>query len=138
MTSIVIADDNIAVRKGLKSLLDNEQDFKVIGEADNGLTTIDLVEKLQPDILILDLMMPKLNGLEVARRLNKKSSPTGIVVLSMHKNEAYVQEALKSGAKAYVLKESLTDELVAAIRQVLSGRCYLSLLLFTSTMNNSR
>jgi DNA-binding NarL/FixJ family response regulator len=137
MINIVIADDHSAVRKGLRSLLNGEKGFKVIAEADNGLTTIDLVERLQPDILVLDLMMPGLNGLEVARRLNRNTSHTGIVILSMHKNEAYVQEALHNGVKAYVLKESLIDELVTAIREVLSGRCYLSLLLFASTMNNS-
>jgi DNA-binding NarL/FixJ family response regulator len=137
MTSIVIADDHSKIRRGLKSLLNDEGDFQVIGEADNGLATLDLVEKLQPDILILDLMMPELNGLEVARRLNQHASRTGIVVLSMHNNEAYVQEAMQSGAKAYVLKESLIDELVTAIREVLSGRCYLSLLLCDSTIKQT-
>jgi DNA-binding NarL/FixJ family response regulator len=84
------------------------------------------VEKFQPEVLVLDLMMAGLNGLEVARQLNGKSYRTGIVILSMHKSEVYVQEALRSGAKAYVLKESSPEELVHAIREVAAGRRYLS------------
>ena len=137
MINIVVADDHRAIRKGLKALLCAEPDFNIIGEAGDGLETVDLVGKLQPDILILDLMMPGINGLEVARRLNRNCSHTGIVVLSMHGNEAYVTEALRLGARAYVLKESLNEELVNAIREVVSGSCYLSLLLCSSTMDNS-
>jgi two-component system, NarL family, response regulator NreC len=137
MTNIIIADDHSAIRKGLRVLLAEEPDFNVIAEADNGLAAVQLVEKLRPDILILDLMMPEMNGLEAARRLNRTASSTGIIILSMHSNEAYVREALGNGAKAYVLKESLIEELVPAIREVLSGRSYLSLLLCSSTINQA-
>jgi two-component system, NarL family, response regulator NreC len=87
---------------------------------------VQLVEQLKPDILVLDLMMSGINGLEVTRQLNKKGVKTGIVILSMHNNEAYVLEALRSGAKAYILKDSPPDELTRAIREVSSGRRYLS------------
>jgi two-component system response regulator NreC len=126
MIKIVLADDHQVVRKGLKALLSAEQDFSIIGEAGDGLETVKLVEQLQPDILILDLMMSGINGLEVTRQLNKKCPKTGIVILSMHSNEAYVLEALRSGAKAYILKESPPEELVRAIHDVAAGRRYLS------------
>jgi DNA-binding NarL/FixJ family response regulator len=126
MINIVLADDHQVVREGLKALLGTELDFNIIGEAGDGLETVDLVEKLHPDVLVLDLMMPGINGLEVTRQLNKKCPETGIVILSMHSNEAYVMEALHSGAKAYILKESPPEELLRAIREVMAGQCYLS------------
>ncbi len=129
MTQIVLADDFQIVRKGIKALLSSEADFSIIGEATNGLEAVDIVIRLQPDILILDLMMPGINGLEVARRLDKKSPKTRIIILSMQNNKAYVSEALNSGAKAYVLKESPPEELVTAIREVLAGHRYLSAFL---------
>jgi DNA-binding NarL/FixJ family response regulator len=124
--NIVLADDHQVVRKGLKALLSAEADLSVVGEAGDGLETVQLVERLKPDILVLDLMMSGINGLEVTRQLNKKGVKTGIVILSMHNNEAYVLEALRSGAKAYILKDSPPDELTRAIREVSSGRRYLS------------
>ena len=126
MINIVLADDHQVVRKGLKALLSAEADLSVVGEAGDGLETVQLVERLKPDILVLDLMMSGINGLEVTRQLNKKGVKTGIVILSMHNNEAYVLEALRSGAKAYILKDSPPDELTRAIREVSSGRRYLS------------
>jgi two-component system response regulator NreC len=126
MIKIVLADDHQVVRKGLKALLSVESDFQVIGEAGDGLETLKLVEELQPEILVLDLMMAGINGLEVTRQLNKKNPAIGIVILSMHSNEAYVLEALRSGAKAYILKESPPEELIHAIKEVYSGRRYLS------------
>jgi two-component system, NarL family, response regulator NreC len=126
MINIILADDHQVVRKGLRALLSTEQDFNIVGEAGNGLETVKLVEDLKPDILVLDLMMSGINGLEVTRQLIKKFPQIGIVVLSMHSNEAYVLEALRSGAKAYILKESPPEELVRAIREVAAGRRYLS------------
>jgi two-component system, NarL family, response regulator NreC len=126
MIQIILADDHQVVRKGLKALLSAEPDLSIIGEAGDGLETVKLVEQLQPDILILDLMMAGINGLEVTRQLHKKCPKIGIVILSMHSNEAYVLEALRSGAKAYILKESPPEELVRAIRDVAAGRRYLS------------
>jgi two-component system, NarL family, response regulator NreC len=126
LISIFLADDHQIVRKGIKAILSTESDFKIIGEAGDGIETVKLVEELKPDILILDLMMGGINGLEVTRQLTKKLPQTGIVVLSMHSNEAYVLEALRSGAKAYILKDNTTDDLVHAIREVAAGRRYLS------------
>jgi two-component system, NarL family, response regulator NreC len=126
MIKIILADDHQVVRKGLKALLMADPEFEIVGEAGDGLDTVKLVEELQPDILVLDLMMPGINGLEVTRQLNKKNPGIGIVILSMHSNEAYVLEALRSGARAYILKESSPDELVRAIKEVSSGRRYLS------------
>jgi two-component system, NarL family, response regulator NreC len=126
MISIILADDHQVVRKGLKALLSAEQDFNIVGETGDGIETVKLVEELQPDVLILDLMMSGINGLEVTRQLNKKVPKISIVILSMHSNEAYVLEALRSGAKAYILKESPPEELIRAVREVSSGRRYLS------------
>nr|ALS88807.1 helix-turn-helix domain protein [uncultured bacterium] len=124
--SIFLADDHQVVRKGVAALLETERDLRLVGEARTGQDTLRLVEKNQPDILILDLMMPGLNGLEVARLVRQRSPATRIVILSMHKDEAYVVEALQAGALAYVLKDAGLDEIVRAIRQVLAGQRYLS------------
>jgi DNA-binding NarL/FixJ family response regulator len=126
MTTIVLADDHHLVREGLRALLEAETDLEVVGEAANGLEAVQLVERLQPDIAILDLMMPDLNGLEAARHLTQHASDTRTVILSMHANEAYVLEALRNGVSAYVLKDSRADDLVHAVREVLAGRHYLS------------
>lgn len=126
MTTIVLADDHHVVRQGLRALLEAEPAFRVIGEAGDGLEAVRQVEHLRPDVLVLDLMMPGLSGLEVTRQVRKRSPRTCVVVLSMHANEAYVLEALRAGAAAYVLKESTSVELVRAIHEAASGRDYLS------------
>ncbi len=122
---VILADDHQIVRQGLRALLEAESDMEVVGEVSEGLTVADMVTKLAPDVLVLDLMMPGLNGLEVARQVNQRSPGVRIIVLSMHANEAYVLEALRNGAAGYVLKESSTETLVAAIRTTLKGRRYL-------------
>lgn len=126
MITIVLADDHHVVRQGLRALLKAEADFSVVGEAGDGLAALQLVEQLKPNVLLLDLMMPGLNGLEVCRQLSKHSPHTHIVVLSMYSNEAYVLEALGNGASAYVLKDSSSVDLVHAVREVAAGRRYLS------------
>ncbi len=126
MITIVLADDHQVVRQGLRALLDAEWDCTVIGEAVNGLEAIMLVERLKPNVLIIDLMMPGLNGLEVTRQVSQRIPQTRIVILSMHANEAYVLEALRSGAAAYVLKDARASELVQAVHDVTAGRRYLS------------
>jgi DNA-binding NarL/FixJ family response regulator len=122
----MLADDHQVVLEGLKALLANEPDLQVIGEANDGLSVLPLVEKLQPEVLVLDLMMPGLNGLEVTRQLHQKCPNTRVIVLSMHANEAYVVEALRNGASGYVLKQAQGKVLVEAIRTVLTGKRYLS------------
>lgn len=124
--SIVLADDHHVVRQGLRALLEAEPHFFVKGEAGDGLTALQMVENLRPDILVLDLMMPGLNGLEVTRQATKLSPSTRIIILSMHAGEAYVLEALRNGAYGYVLKDSGADELVEAINTVMGGRRFLS------------
>ncbi|MGA9769158.1 MAG: response regulator transcription factor [Blastocatellia bacterium] len=126
MTTIVLADDHQLVRQGLRALLEVESDLRVIGEAGDGLEAVRLVERLNPNVLVLDLMMPGINGLEVTRQLKKSSFQTGIVILSMYADEAYVLEALGNGASGYVLKDSNASDLVHAVREVAAGRRYLS------------
>jgi two-component system response regulator NreC len=126
VTTIVLADDHHVVRQSFRLLLEAEPDFHVLGEAASGLETIQLALRLRPDVLLVDLMMPELNGVEVARRIKKQLPNTVIVILSMHENEAYVVEALRAGVSAYVLKKSTAQELVYAIQQGLAGHLFLS------------
>jgi DNA-binding NarL/FixJ family response regulator len=126
MIEIVLADDHQVVLEGFKVLLGGEADFRVVGEATDGLGVAPLVEKLHPQVLVVDLMMPGLGGLEVVRQIHQKHAEVRIAVLSMHANEAYVVEALKNGASAYVLKQAPARALVEAIREIAAGRRYLS------------
>lgn len=135
MITVVLADDHTIVRQGIKALLETEKDISIVGETDNGLGAVEMVGQLQPDILVLDLMMGGVNGLEVTRRIRCYSENTGIVILSMYGDESYIVEALRSGAKAYVLKDSTADDLVAAIRTVAAGRRYLSSTLSEQAIN---
>ncbi len=124
--NIVLADDHQVVRQGLRAILEAERDLWVVGEAGNGLDAVELAERLKPDVLIVDVMMPGLNGLEVTRQVAQRAPQTRVIVLSMYSNEAYVLEALKHGAVAYVLKDSCADDLVQAVRTATTGRYYLS------------
>jgi two-component system response regulator NreC len=124
--SIVLADDHQMVREGLRSLLEKVVDFRVVGEVADGKAVIPLLEKVQPDVLVLDLMMPGLNGLEVARQVCAHEPHPAVVVLSMHANEAYVLEMLRAGALAYVLKDVGSACLIEAIRTATAGGRYLS------------
>lgn len=125
-TAIVLADDHHVVRQGLRGLLEAEPDFSIAGEAADGLQAVDLVDRVKPDVLVIDVMMPGLSGLEVTRQVRQRSPRTHIVILSMYSNEAYVLEALRNGAAAYVLKDSSAADLVHAVREVVAGRRYLS------------
>ncbi len=120
--TILLADDHHVVRQGLRSLLELEAGFKVIGEASSGVEAIQMVEQYHPQVLVLDLMMPALNGLEVTRQVKDQ---TKILILSMHADESYVLEALNNGAYGYLLKDSTGTELVQAVRAVSEGRRYL-------------
>ncbi len=126
MITIILVDDHKIVRQGIKGLLEDEPDLKVIGEAANGTEGIELVESLKPDILISDLMMDGMNGIDVTREVKKRSPETKTIILSMYNDSGYVTRALKEGARGYVLKGSGIDELVTAIRRVASGERYLS------------
>ena len=124
--TILLADDHPIVRQGLRHLLEAEPDLKIVGEASDGLQAVQLTEKFMPNVLIVDIMMPGLNGLEVLRQVRDRSPATCSVVLSMQSADAYVVEALKAGALGYVLKETGPSELVNAVQQVIEGKRYLS------------
>ncbi len=124
--SILLADDHHVVRQGLRALLEAEPDFHVLGEAADGLEAVQMVERLQPDVLVVDVMMPGLSGLEAVRQVRERFTKTQMVVLSMHANEAYVLQALQNGAMGYVLKDSNASDLVMAVREAYNGRRYLS------------
>ena len=124
--TVLLADDHPIVRQGLRHLLEAEPDLKIVGEAEDGLQAVQLTDKFRPNVLIVDIMMPGLNGLEVLRQVKDRSPGTCSIVLSMQSADVYVVEALKSGALGYVLKETGPSELVNAVQQVMSGRRYLS------------
>jgi DNA-binding NarL/FixJ family response regulator len=123
---IVLADDHQLVRQGIRALLQAEADMHVVGEAGDGLVALDMVERLRPDLLVADLMMPGLGGLELTRQALRRSPRTRVVILTMHAAEPFVREALEHGASAYVLKDAGIAELVRAIRETSLGRRYLS------------
>lgn len=124
--SVILADDHSLVRAGIRELLSNIPMIDVIDEAGNGRDALKLVKEHQPRILLLDIGMPGLNGLEVAARVSKDHPATAVVMLSMHANEEYVLQALRAGAKGYLLKDSATGEIYLAIRSVIHGKTYLS------------
>jgi DNA-binding NarL/FixJ family response regulator len=126
MITLLLADDHRIMRQGLGAILGTVPGFRLLGEAGDGPDTLRQMERHQPDVLVLDLMLPNLNGIGVAREVARRWPRTRIVILTMHANEAYVVEALAVGATAYVLKEAGADELVEAIRQAAAGRRYLS------------
>jgi DNA-binding NarL/FixJ family response regulator len=126
MTSILLADDHQVVREALRLLLETQPDFQVVAETGDGLDAVSLTENHKPDILIVDMMMPGLSGLEVVRRARSLVPAVKVIVLSMHDTEGYVVESLKAGAAGYVLKKSSSQELIFAIRQALAGNLYLS------------
>jgi DNA-binding NarL/FixJ family response regulator len=126
MTTAIIADDHDIVRKGLRGILEATGTYRVVAEAADGLTAAQLVEKHRPNVLILDLNMPRLHGLEVLRQTRTTSPNTKVIVLSMHNDEAYVIEVLRSGAMAYILKGSESAEIAQALNEVVAGRRFLS------------
>jgi len=126
MIRAVLADDHPIVRQGLRTLLEGEDGCDIVGEASDGLTAIDLIVELRPDVAVLDVQLPDLNGLEVARRVRDRAPDTRVVMLSMFADESYVVGALRDGAFGYVLKEAATTDLIAAVHAAMAGRRYLS------------
>ena len=124
MTTLVIADDHTSVRRGIRALLEDEPDFAVVGVASNGVEAIRLVDMLSPDILLLDMILGDITGIEVTRHVRNESSKTDVVIFSMYDNQSYVLGARQAGAKGYVLKKSPPDELLRAIRVVSAGGQY--------------
>jgi DNA-binding NarL/FixJ family response regulator len=124
--SIVLADDHPVMRRGLRSLLESDPDLSVVGEAGDGLDAIRLVERLRPNVLVLDLMMPGLSGLEALRIIRQRVPQTRVLVLSMYSNKAFIAETLKNGATGYLLKGCTEEDLVRAVRETAAGRRCLS------------
>lgn len=123
---IVLADDQNVVREGIKCLLETEPDFEVVGEADDGLAAVSLVERLRPHVLIVDVALRGLSGLEVTRQVRQRAPDTAVLVLSRYVNEWYVTEALRNGATGYVAEHAQARELIRAIRTVAQGKRYVS------------
>ena len=124
--NIVLADDHVLVRKGIKSMLESDTEIKVVGEAGNGHEALDAARTLKPDILVLDIRMPEMTGLEAAAQLHEYAPETRAVILSMHDSEEYVVQALQAGAYGYLLKDTDKEEFVKALKQVHSGHKYFS------------
>jgi DNA-binding NarL/FixJ family response regulator len=135
MTTAIIADDHEIVRRGLRGILEGEGGCRVVAEASDGLTAAQLVEKHKPHILILDLNMPRLHGIEVLRQTRTTSPHTKVIVLSMHNDEPYVIESRRAGASAYILKGSESQEILQALKDVLAGRRFLSATLSEWAIN---
>ena len=129
MVTIALADDHAVVRQGLRLLLESDPEFVVVGEAADGNEALELVKRRKPQVLIVDLVMPGMDGLETARRVSRLKSDTRVVILTMYGDQAYLFDALASGAAGYVVKESSGADLFKAIRDVASDRRYLSPLL---------
>jgi DNA-binding NarL/FixJ family response regulator len=127
MINVVIVDDNPSVRHNMQALLETESDLRIVGEAADAFEAVRMVESLKPDVLVVDLTIGGMNGIDIIKQTGKCSPQTNVVVFSLHVNEAYVDEALRAGARAYVIKESSSGELVQAIREVVGGHRYFSL-----------
>ncbi len=126
MIRIVLADDHIVLRAGLKSLLERQRDFEVVGEAGDGRELLRTVDEATPDVVITDISMPRLNGAEAISQVIAKHPAIRMIVLSMHSDEAYVLRALKAGARGYLVKESAEADLMTAIRTVHAGKAFFS------------
>lgn len=123
---MLLADDHAIVRRGLRSLLETDSTLTVVAEAADGLEALRLCAEHQPDTLILDVAMPKLNGIEVAARAQKFERPPGVIILSMHADESYITRALAAGARAYLLKDATDEDLLPAVRAVAAGKPFFS------------
>lgn len=123
---ILLGDDHGIVRRGMRTLLDAEEDMEVVGEGADGLEVLKLAEELRPDVLLLDIAMPRLNGIDVAERAMKQNPSLKVLFLSMYADEAYVLRALSAGAKGYLLKDATDQDLVPALRTVAQGRPFFS------------
>lgn len=123
---VLLADDHGIVRRGLRSLLESEPGLQVVGEAADGLEAIRLCTESKPDVLILDIGLPKLNGIDVAARVQKLDPAPWVIVLTMHTDESYILRALAAGARAYLLKDATDEDLLPAIRAAAKGRPYFS------------
>ncbi len=123
---ILLADDHPVVRQGFRLILTAQPDMEIVGEAGNGRQAVELAQGLLPDVVVMDVAMPELNGIEATRRLARVAPRTRVLALSMHKDSVYVREILRAGARGYLLKDSVDRDLLAAVRAVAGGEGYLS------------
>jgi two-component system, NarL family, response regulator NreC len=135
---ILLADDHAVVRQGFKMILGAQSDMEIVGEAGNGREAVELAESLKPDIVVMDVAMPELNGIEATRRLSTSSPHTRVVALSMHKDNVYIREILRAGARGYLLKDSVAADVVNAIRAVARGESYLSPAVSNAVLDDYR
>jgi two-component system, NarL family, response regulator NreC len=125
-TRILLADDHTMVRQGFRMILSSQADMEIVGEAGNGREAVEMAEKLEPDVVVMDVSMPELNGIEATRRLAASLPHTRVLALSMYKDSVYVREILRAGARGYLLKDAIDRDLLAAVRAVAQGDGYLS------------
>ncbi|HQJ95316.1 MAG TPA: response regulator transcription factor, partial [Syntrophorhabdaceae bacterium] len=123
---IILADDHKIIREGLRALLEKEPDMEVVGEANDGIATVRLTKNLNPDIVIMDIGMPDMNGIEATRQIISETKGVKVIALSMHSDRRFVLQMLKAGASGYLLKDSAFEELALAIKTVMLGQPYLS------------
>jgi len=123
---ILIADDHKLIRSGLRLLVEQQSDFSVVGEASDGREAVSLAKSLQPDVAVMDISMPNLNGIEAAHQITEHYPGTGVIILSMHPDESYILRALQAGAKGYLLKDSAESDLILAVRAVAGGKSFFS------------
>ncbi len=135
MIRVVVADDHHLVRQGLRALLENSHDVEVIGEAGTGYEAIKQVAELSPDVIVMDLSMPQLDGVQAATRILEMKVPTQVVIVSMHGDTSVIHGLVKRGVKGYLLKSALADELILAVRSATAGKLYLSPTISESVMN---
>jgi DNA-binding NarL/FixJ family response regulator len=135
---ILLADDHAVVRQGFKMTLAAQPDMEIVGEAGNGREALDLAGQLQTDVIVMDVAMPELNGIEATRRVADLSPRTRVLALSMHKDSVYVREILRAGARGYLLKDSISSDLLAAVRAVARGEGYLSPGVSDAVLNDYR
>jgi DNA-binding NarL/FixJ family response regulator len=124
--TVMLAEDHMIVREGFRKMLDLETDLEIVGEAKDGRHAVALVQKLRPDVVLMDIAMPLLNGLEAARQILKAVPATRILILSAHNDDAYVQKAIESGARGFLLKQTSSHEVCRAIRQIHQGKTFFS------------
>lgn len=137
-TRILLADDHAVVRNGFRMILAAQDDLEVVGEAANGREAVESAANLQPDVVVMDVTMPELNGIEATRRICESSPRTRVLALSMHKDSVYVREILRAGAKGYLLKDSSESDLLAAVRAVARGEGFLSPAIADAVLNDYR
>jgi DNA-binding NarL/FixJ family response regulator len=124
--TVLLADDHIVVRQGLRALLMAEEDMEIVGEADNGRQAVQLVKKLLPDVIVMDIAMPVLNGLEATRQITRSVPSTKVLVLSSYSDDEYVQQLTEAGAAGYLVKQTAANDLLKAIREAQRGNAYFS------------